>query len=142
MPGGGIPHMSDRPSPPEVRYAELVEAFQEAAGVTLGSGAKKGFGASALQVNGKIFALLSDGRLVVKLPRQRVDALVAAGAGERFDPRRDGRLMKEWLVLESTSADEWRSLAREARTFVAAQRCPDPPNLQLEEHPPMARPSR
>src|SRR5262245_52870462 len=114
--------MSAPPIPPEVRFAELVEAFRGDAGVTLGSGARKGFGASALQVNGKIFAMLANGRLVVKLPRQRVDALVAAGAGERFDPRRDGRLMKEWLVLESPSADEWRSLAREAQAFVAAQR--------------------
>src|SRR5437763_1335353 len=122
MPGGGIPLMSDPPSPPEARYAELVEALRGDAGVSLGSGAKKGFGASALQVNHKIFALLSDGRLVVKLPRQRVDALVAAGAGERFDPRRDGRLMKEWLVLESASEEGWRSMAREALAFVAAQR--------------------
>jgi SAM-dependent methyltransferase len=28
-----------------------------------------------------------------------VDALLAVGKGEHFDPRRDGRAMKEWLVL-------------------------------------------
>jgi hypothetical protein len=53
--------------------------------------------------------MLSKGRLVVKLPRQRIDALVATGAGERFDPGH-GRLMKEWLPL-----------AREALAFVASQ---------------------
>jgi len=105
---------------PEDRYATLVDALLGDADVTLGSPGKKGFGASALQVNGKIFAMLSNGRLVVKLPRQRVDALIAAGKGERFDPRHDGRLMKEWLVVEPTSGEGWLPLAREAMEFVAS----------------------
>jgi hypothetical protein len=33
----------------------------------------------------------------VKLPRERVDELVEAGAGHRFDPGH-GRLMKEWVA--------------------------------------------
>jgi hypothetical protein len=42
------------------------------------------FGASALRVNNTIFAMLSSkGQFVVKLPRQRVEALIAAGAGRR-----------------------------------------------------------
>jgi predicted DNA-binding protein (MmcQ/YjbR family) len=56
-----------------------------------------GFGsAPGLRVGSKIFAMLggTGERLVVKLPRQRVEQLVAAGTGERFDPRHDGRLMK------------------------------------------------
>ncbi|HLJ81429.1 MAG TPA: hypothetical protein VKT52_08090, partial [Ktedonobacterales bacterium] len=56
----------------------------------------------------------------VKLPRQRVDALIASGDGERFDPRRDGRMMKEWLALSPTSEQEWLPLAREALAFVAS----------------------
>ncbi len=104
------------------RYATLVDALPGDADVTLGSPGKKGFGSSALQIGGKIFALLAEGKLVVKLPRQRVDALVAAGEGRRFDPRRDGRLMKEWLVVESMSDERWLSLAREATKFVAARR--------------------
>jgi hypothetical protein len=55
-------------------------------GVTLGSG-KKGFGSSALPVNTKIFAMLSfERKFVVKLPKKRVNELVASGSGERFDP--------------------------------------------------------
>jgi hypothetical protein len=51
-----------------------------------------------------------------------VDALVASGDGERFDPRRDGRLMKEWLSVAPTSQLAWRDLAREALAFVAGAR--------------------
>lgn len=104
---------------PEERYAMLVEEFLGDRDVEQSG---KGFGADALKVRGKIFAMLSQGRLVVKLPRLRVDALVASGDGERFDPRRDGRLMKEWLVLAPASPLEWLPLAREAREFVAITR--------------------
>jgi hypothetical protein len=62
----------------------------------------------------------SKGKFVVKLPRQRIDILVAAGQGERFDPGH-GRLMKEWLTLAPSSDEEWLSLAREAREFVASK---------------------
>jgi hypothetical protein len=75
-----------------------------------------------LKVGGKIFAMLSSkGEFVVKLPKARVDALIASGDGERFDPGH-GRLMKEWLAVEPTSEAEWLPLAREAMAFVAAQR--------------------
>ena len=70
-----------------------------------------------LRVGGKIFAMLVRGDLVVKLPRARVDALVAAGQGQAFDPRRDGRLMKEWLVFRGDDPS-WLDLAREAHAFV------------------------
>lgn len=54
----------------------------------------------------------SKGQFVVKLPRDRVDELVALGDGQRFAPRR-GRLMKEWLVVGSQRA-KWVELATEA----------------------------
>lgn len=111
--------MSQPTITPEERYVALVEEFLGEQDVEQSG---KGFGSDALKVRGKIFAMLSQGRLVVKLPRQRVDALVASGDGERFDPRHDGRLMKEWLALAPTSQVEWLSLAREARAFVAATR--------------------
>jgi hypothetical protein len=56
------------------------------------------------------------GQLVVMLPRQRVDALIAAGIGTRFDPGH-GRLMKEWLALNPSADQEWLPLAREALEF-------------------------
>jgi hypothetical protein len=118
----GILVMSQPPITPEDRYASLVDALLGDADVTLGSPGKKGFGSSALQVHGKIFAMLVTGKLVVKLPARRVDALIVAGRGERFDPRHDGRLMKEWLVVEPTSSEGWLPLAREAMEFVASKR--------------------
>jgi hypothetical protein len=84
--------MSQQAVTPEECYAALVEEFVGERDVEQPG---KGFGSDSLKERGKIFAMLSQGRLVVKLPRQRVDALVATGDGERFDPRRDGRVMKE-----------------------------------------------
>jgi hypothetical protein len=103
----------------EERYHALTTLLLADPAVTLGAAGRRGFGASTLQVGGKIFAMLSQGSLVVKLPRPRVDALVAAGTGTRFDPRRDGRQMKEWLVLAPAADQMWLSLAREAKAFVA-----------------------
>ena len=114
--------MSHASATPEERFAALVEALLGHPGVTHSSdvSGKRLFGASALKVHDKIFAMPVKGRLVVKLPRQRVDALIASGDGERFDPGH-GRVMKEWLSLEPGSAIDWLSLATEAMDFVAAK---------------------
>ncbi|MDP9363031.1 MAG: TfoX/Sxy family protein [Chloroflexota bacterium] len=116
--------MTSPPTDPTDRYADLVAAFRSEAGVTSDFDDPRGrrrFGASTLKVHGKIFAMLVNDRLVVKLPRERVDALVAAGDGERFGPR-PGRVMKEWVNLDPASAIEWPPLAGEAMAFVAGKR--------------------
>lgn len=110
--------MSPSRTTPEARYAALCEAF---AGDPRISTEGRGFGSDALKVSGRIFAMLVRDRLVVKLPRGRVDALVASGEGQRFDPGH-GRLMKEWLSLDPTSDQGWEPLAREALAFVSAKR--------------------
>jgi hypothetical protein len=105
-----------------IRYAAVVKALAGKSGVTHSEpdDSKRGFGANALKVNKKIFAMLaSNDRFVVKLPRARVDALVAAGFGERFDPRRNGRAMKEWLVVAAGREAQWLPLAKEAMEFVS-----------------------
>lgn len=115
--------MSHLPITPEERFATIVEELLGNPGVTPpldGTQSKKGFGSSELKIHNKIFAMLVRGRLVVKLPKPRVDALVAVGDGERFDPRHDGRLMKEWLVVDPASQVAWLPLAREAMEFVGA----------------------
>lgn len=71
---------------------------------------------NVLSVNGKIFAMLGRGSLVVKLPKQRVDELVRAGKGKHFDPGH-GRLMKEWVAVE-VGAAPWVALAEEAHGYV------------------------
>jgi len=110
--------MSQPAISPEDRYAALVDEFLGQPGVMQGG---QGFGSTGLKIRGKIFAMLVRGRLVVKLPKARVDALIAAGDGARFDPRNDGRLMKEWLVLAPATEDRWLPLVQEALAFVGAQ---------------------
>ena len=76
----------------------------------------KGFGSKGLKVARKLFAFHSKGRLVVKLPADRVDALLASGKGERFDPGH-GRLMKEWITFDLRAKPLWPRVAREALDF-------------------------
>jgi TfoX/Sxy family transcriptional regulator of competence genes len=77
------------------------------------------FGSAGLKTYGKTFAMLVKGRLVVKMPQDRVEELVAAGAGDRFDPGH-GRLMREWVSLaEATDPSTCRMLMAEALAFVA-----------------------
>ena len=66
--------------------------------------------------------MLVEGKLVVKLPKLRVDALITSGAGEPFDPRKNGRRMNEWVTVEPTSVERWLDLAIEAMEFVASKR--------------------
>ena len=108
---------------PDARFAAIVESLRRSDGVTPPEETRSGrrFGAAALKVNGKIFAMLVQDRLVVKLPRQHVDALIAAGDGDRFVPGH-GRPMKEWVAVGPASASDWLPLAREALAFVAANR--------------------
>lgn len=113
--------MSDPAIMPEARFEAIVEEFLGDPDVTAPSDGK-GFGSSGLKVHNKIFAMLVRRKLVVKLPKSRVDALVASGDGERYDPRGDGRLMKEWVAIKPTSTEGWLALAREALQFVASQR--------------------
>jgi hypothetical protein len=104
---------------PQARFAAVVAALVNAEGVAPPEpGQSNKFGSSGLKVHGKIFAMLVRDRLVVKLPRRRIDALISAEHGERFDPRHDGRLMQEWLVLAPSSDLDWLTLATEAMQFV------------------------
>jgi hypothetical protein len=83
-------------------------------GVTGGTG----FGTNeGLRVSGKIFAMLVRDELVVKLPRDRVDELIGAGAARRFDAGK-GRPMREWVSVPASASRRWRGLVEEARTFV------------------------
>ena len=106
----------------EGRFDRVVQALLEENGVTPPDARRGSFGSNGLKVNGKIFAMLVRGDLVVRLPKQRVDGLVASGDGQRFDPRHDGRVMREWLVLSPSSALDWASLAAEALAFTRTRR--------------------
>ena len=106
--------------PAEVNYgelfADLCDDYSDVTGVTLPEPGGRGFGSNALRINSKIFAMLVDGRLVVKLPRARVTELIETGRGQPFDSGK-GTPMKEWVALTGDEA-ECRALVVEAQAFV------------------------
>ena len=76
-----------------------------------------GFGRQpGLRVGGKIFAMVHDGRLVVKLPPDRCKELAQAGGARPFEI--GARRMREWVQVEPDAAHDWEQLAREALAFV------------------------
>ena len=99
--------------------ATAEEAFSRVAEQLLrepGTAAGTGFGSNpGVTVGGKIAAMLVGGRLVVKLPADRCQELVAGGA----EPLAIGRrTMREWITLGPEREAEWLPLAREALAFV------------------------
>jgi hypothetical protein len=104
----------------ETLFELLVNRFGSNPSVSLPSSGGRGFGASALKVDSKIFAMVSKGELVVKLPRTRVEELIASGRGTRFDPGH-GRVMKEWVAIAPRHSRSWPKLAQEAFDFVGSK---------------------
>jgi len=100
----------------DLRFEPVIAAFSRDRRVTTG----KMMASVGLKVNGKIFAMMARGKFVAKLPKDRVDELVHSGVGNYFDPRRDGRLMKEWIELRG-SEPSWVDLATEAHRFVKSK---------------------
>jgi hypothetical protein len=97
-------------------FAALITEFTRNPRVSYGG---RGFGARALRVDGRIFAMLdSKGRFVVKLPRARADELLAHAQGIHFEPV-PARPMMEWVVVTDVKAS-WSALAREAYQYVAS----------------------
>jgi hypothetical protein len=102
------------------RFEDLVDELAGSEGVTpppRGSG----FGRSALRFQGRIFAMHVRGALVLKLPAERVEALVRAGEGVHFDANK-GTPMREWLSLDPGSSLPWLPLATEALDFARSVR--------------------
>jgi hypothetical protein len=109
----------------QIRWERLVERMLASGEATYGNaapdGPKRAFGATSLKTGGKIFAMLVNGRLVVKLPAARVEALVDDGAGRRFDPGH-GRIQREWLDVASDDFETWVALVTESEAFVARRK--------------------
>jgi hypothetical protein len=116
---GSTPSTGGENTAADAQFTKIIDALVKDPRVTDPRAAQtKGFGSNGLKVGGKLFAMTSKGRFVVKLPKDRVNQLVSSGKGEYFDPGH-GRLMKEWLALSVASKATWLSLAKEALAFVA-----------------------
>ena len=78
------------------------------------------FGSRELQVDGAAFAMVVRGALVLKLPEDRVAALLADGRGGPFGG--SGRPYREWVALADGEPATDLPLAREALAFARARR--------------------
>ena len=79
---------------------------------------QRGFGSDALTTDGRIFAAVTKGKLLLKLPEQRVTALIGEQTGEPFVMR--GKAMRQWVLIPTAHVSAWPALADEAYRFVAA----------------------
>lgn len=80
--------MSPKPVTAEEGFATIVNALGDKPGVSkpaAPAGSTPRFGSSALRVEGRIFAMVSRRRLVLKLPPQRVAELITSGDGGPYD---------------------------------------------------------
>lgn len=101
---------------------ELAEDFHGNPDVEVGTM----FRSPGLRVGGKIFAFLGHQRqLIAKLPKDRADALVAAGTAENVVM--GARTMREWIAFpaqddRAATLVLWREVAREAFRYVDSLR--------------------
>ena len=74
-------------------------------------------GLPCLRVDGAFFASLEprSEELIVKLPRERVAELIAAGEGRPFSPA--GKTFKEWVAVVGADRERWSALLAEAQRF-------------------------
>ena len=98
-------------------YADLTEALIVDARATRGT--MMGF--PCLRRDGAFFASLEpvSNALIVKLPSDRVAALIHIGTGEPFAP--NGRVFREWIAIPQPRRNTWTKLLEEAWQFAAGQ---------------------
>ena len=76
-------------------------------------------GGRCVRVAGEFLALVDfkGSGLVVKLPRDRVDQLIAQGVGCPFAPA--GKVFREWVSIPKFDSRQWHGLLREGTDFVS-----------------------
>ena len=76
-------------------------------------------GYPCLRRRGSFFACVErgTGHLIVKLPAERVNELVASERALPFAP--NGRTFREWAAIPSVDRDVWLALLNEAQAFAA-----------------------
>ena len=92
------------------RLADVASELIELPGVGVG----RMFGSEGYSVRGKLFAFVAnDGRLVVKLPAERIEALVLDHMVMHGSP------MREWAAIPFDDGPErWREVTEAAYAFV------------------------
>jgi hypothetical protein len=109
----------DRRSPtPETEFFwDIAEPLLAEPGTTVGTLMQF----PCLRAGGKFFATCDhrSGDLIVKLPRQRVAQLIAAGCAEPFAPA--GRTFKEWASVPDRDERTWRGLLVEALSYARGE---------------------
>jgi hypothetical protein len=97
--------------------------WEVSAAVLTRSGVATGtmMGFPCLRVSGAFFASCDhrSGDLIVKLPKHRVEQLIAAGAGKPFAPA--GRTFREWVLIGDRDQARWAELIDEARAFAGGK---------------------
>lgn len=73
-----------------------------------------------LRVDGDFWAMTDKhGRLVVKLPAERVTELVDEGAGEPFAPA--GKVFREWVAIVGDDEATWEQTLDESHRFARGE---------------------
>ncbi len=104
------------PTPGKDRFWDLAQPLLAQEGVERSTM----MGLPCLRVHGKFFASCDrkTGDLLVKLPEERVDQLVAAGRAHSFAPA--GRRFREWAAIPVDRGRTWKRLLDDALAFVQA----------------------
>ena len=104
------------PSGDDPMFWDLIEEFM-AADPRVSEGTI--MGGRCARVDGEFLALagFKEAGLVVKLPRERVDELIASGEAQPFAPA--GRVFREWASVPARDESRWRELLAEGIAFVA-----------------------
>lgn len=68
--------------------------------------ASKAFGYPCYKVNGRIFCFIGSRGVSIKLPRRKVDELIAAGTARPMQVG-DGTIWKDWVNLDHDDSDTY-----------------------------------
>lgn len=90
-------------------YKELRTHFREVPGVAVAEGR----GAQGLKLGKKMFAMFYKGELLLKLPPERVEALISSGRAKPHDPG-TGTVMRDRALVPESEREQWFELCQEA----------------------------
>ena len=71
---------------------------------------------NSLKYKKKMFLMLNNERFIVKLPAERVAALIESGEGLPYDAG-TGKQLKEWLIISRIDLESWIKFGEEAKAF-------------------------